>query len=31
MYKIMMLPLTEEDIVNNTDYIVFEKKHLEQR
>ena len=26
MYKVMMLPLAEEDIMNNTDYIAFEKK-----
>ena len=26
MYKVMMLPLAEEDIRNNTDYIAFEKK-----
>ena len=26
MYKVMMLPMAEEDIMNNTDYIAFEKK-----
>lgn len=26
MHKVMMLPLAEADIVNNTDYIAFEKK-----
>ena len=26
MYKVMMLPLAEEDIINNTDYIAFKKK-----
>lgn len=26
MHKVMMLPLAEEDIMNNTDYIAFEKK-----
>ena len=26
IYKVMMLPLAEEDIRNNTDYIAFEKK-----
>ena len=26
MYKVLMLPLAEEDIMNNTDYIAFEKK-----
>ena len=26
MYKVVMLPLAEEDIMNNTDYIAFEKK-----
>lgn len=26
MYKVMMLPMPEEDIMNNTDYIAFEKK-----
>lgn len=26
MYKVITLPLAEEDIVNNTDYIAFEKK-----
>ena len=31
MYKVMMLPLAEEDISNNTDYIAFKKKHLKQR
>lgn len=31
MYKVMMLPMAEEDIMNNTDYIAFEKKHLKQR
>lgn len=31
MHKVMMLPLAEADIVNNTDYIAFEKKHLKQR
>ena len=31
MYKVMMLPMAEEDIMNNTDYIEFEKKHLKQR
>lgn len=30
MYKVMMLPLAEEDIRNNTDYIAFEKKRLKQ-
>ena len=25
MHKVMMLPLAEADIVNNTDYIAFEK------
>ena len=25
-YKVMMLPRAEDDIVNNTDYIAFEKK-----
>ena len=25
MYKVVMLPLAEEDIMNNTDYIAFEK------
>ena len=29
MYKVMMLPLAEEDIMNNTDYIAFEKKSPE--
>ena len=29
MYKVMMLPMAEEDIMNNTDYIAFEKKALE--
>ena len=29
MYKVMMLPLAEEDIINNTDYIAFEKKSPE--
>lgn len=31
MYKVMMLPMAEEDIMNNTDYIAFEKKYLKQR
>ena len=31
MYKVMILPMAEEDIMNNTDYIAFEKKHLKQR
>ena len=32
MYKVMiLLPMAEEDIMNNTDYIAFEKKHLKQR
>ena len=31
MYKVLILPLAEEDIMNNTDYIEFEKKHLKQR
>ena len=31
MYKVMMLPMAEEDIMNNTDYIALEKKHLKQR
>ncbi len=31
MYKFMMLPMAEEDIMNNTDYSAFEKKHLKQR
>ena len=31
MYKVMMLPMAEEAIMNNTDYIEFEKKHLQQR
>lgn len=31
MYKVLILPLAEEDIMNNTDYIAFEKKHLKQR
>ena len=31
MYKVMMLPMAEEDIMNNTDYIAFEKNHLKQR
>ena len=26
MYKVLILPLGEEDIMNNTDYIAFEKK-----
>ena len=26
MYKVVMLPLAEEDIMDNTDYIAFEKK-----
>lgn len=26
MYDVIILPLAEEDIVNNTDYIAFEKK-----
>ena len=26
MYKVMMLLTAEEDIMNNTDYIAFEKK-----
>lgn len=26
MYNVIILPLAEEDIVNNTDYIAFEKK-----
>ena len=26
MHKVMMLPMAEEDIMNNTDYIAFEKK-----
>lgn len=26
MYKVMMLPRAEKDIMNNTDYIAFEKK-----
>ena len=26
MYKVLILPLAEEDIMNNTDYIGFEKK-----
>ena len=26
MYKVMMLLMAEEDIMNNTDYIAFEKK-----
>ena len=26
MHKVMILPLAEEDIMNNTDYIAFEKK-----
>ena len=26
MYKVMMLPMAEEDIMSNTDYIAFEKK-----
>lgn len=26
MYKVMILPMAEEDIMNNTDYIAFEKK-----
>lgn len=26
MYEVMILPLVEEDIINNTDYIAFEKK-----
>lgn len=29
MYKVVMLPLAEEDIMNNTDYIAFEKKAAE--
>ena len=29
MYKVMMLPMAEEDIMNNTDYIAFEKKSPE--
>ena len=29
MYKVMMLPMAEEDIMNNTDYIAFEKKASE--
>ncbi len=31
MYKVLILPLAEEDIMNNTDYIAFEKRHLKQR
>ena len=31
MYKVLILPLAEEDIMNNTDYIAFEKKAPEQR
>ena len=30
MYKVMMLPMAEEDIMNNTDYSAFGKKHLKQ-
>ena len=30
MYKVMMLPLAEEDIINNTDYIAFQKNHLKR-
>ncbi len=26
MYKVMMLPMAEEYIMNNTDYVAFEKK-----
>lgn len=26
MYSVIVLPMAEEDIVNNTDYIAFEKK-----
>ena len=26
MYKVMILPLAEQDIIQNTDYIVYEKK-----
>lgn len=29
MYKVMMLPLAENDIEDNTDYIVYEKKEPE--
>lgn len=29
MYKVMMLPQAEEDIMSNTDYIAFEKKSPE--
>ena len=29
MYKVLILPLAEEDIMNNTDYIAFEKKASE--
>jgi|GEM_PF-4026559 len=31
MYKVMMLPLAENDIEDNTDYIAYEKKNLKQR
>ena len=31
MSKVMMLPMAEDDIMNNTDYSAFEKKHLKQR
>ena len=30
MYKVLILPLAEEDIMNNTDYIAFEKKAPER-
>jgi len=26
MYKVMILPLAEQDIIQNTDYIAYEKK-----
>lgn len=29
MYKVMMLPLAENDIEDNTDYIAYEKKEPE--
>ena len=29
MYKVMMLLLAEEDIINNTDYIAIQKKSPE--
>ena len=31
MYDVIILPLAEEDILNNTDYIAFESRRRKQR